>query len=231
VSHPLCPDSPRCNEHSQQAEHVPGMDAYSLTIAALSFVGSAIAQKSTDASLEAAWEQIRTAYRRWRGHDPTPANVADTSDDEPLEPELVRKAEAIFGISAPLRRARMVSQVIAGAKVLWIDDHPENNAWGRALLKAFQADVTTVESTRSAVALLHQEHFDVLLSDIDREGQSDHGIQALAALHEADPIVPVVFFIRSLDRSLRTPLGAFGITNDPGELLHLILDVLERARS
>ena len=208
------------------------MDAYTLTIAALTFVGSSIAQKSADASIEAAWERMVAAYRRWRGHDPTPGEVEEppTGKDEPLEPDLLREAETIFGISAPLRRARMVSQVMAGAKVLWIDDRPENNGWGRALLKVFDVDVTTVESTRSAIAMMHQEHFDVLLSDIVREGRTDHGIQALPALREAGPMVPVVFFIRSLDPSLGTPPGAFGITNDPGELLHLILDVLERRR-
>lgn len=70
----------------------------------------------------------------------------------------------------------------------------------------------------------------MILSDIAREWQAEHGIQALAALHEADPEVPVVFFIGALNRSWGTPPGAFGITKDPGELLHLILDVLERRR-
>jgi CheY-like chemotaxis protein len=172
------------------------------------------------------------AYRRWRGHDPTPGEVEEppTGNDEPLEPDLLREAETIFGISAPLRRARMVSQVMAGAKVLWIDDRPENNAWERALLKAFQADVTTVESTRSALGMLRRETFDVLLSDVAREGQSREGIRALPALRETAENVPVVFYVGSVDRAAGTPAGAFGITNDPGELLHLILDVLERRR-
>jgi hypothetical protein len=40
----------------------------------------------------------------------------------------------------------------------------------------------------------------------------------------------VIFYVGSSDPESEPPSGAFGITADPSELLHLVLDVLERSR-
>jgi hypothetical protein len=40
----------------------------------------------------------------------------------------------------------------------------------------------------------------------------------------------VIFYVGRLDPGAERPAGSFGITNRPEELLHLVLDVLERTR-
>lgn len=42
---------------------------------------------------------------------------------------------------------------------------------------------------------------------------------------------PVVFYVGEVDPKKGTPVYAFGLTNRPDELVHLILDILERTRS
>jgi len=43
--------------------------------------------------------------------------------------------------------------------------------------------------------------------------------------------VPVIFYIGYPDPSKGVPPHAFGITHRPDELLHLIMDALERVKS
>ena len=40
----------------------------------------------------------------------------------------------------------------------------------------------------------------------------------------------VVFYVGRVDRAAGVPAGSFGITNRPDELLHLVMDALERCR-
>ena len=63
-----------------------------------------------------------------------------------------------------------------------------------------------------------------------RENNDTAGVDALPSLRSAAPETPVVFYIGQ-ESTRGVPVGAFGITNRPDELLHLVLDVLERRRS
>ncbi|NOT27712.1 MAG: hypothetical protein HOP16_16620 [Acidobacteria bacterium] len=204
------------------------MEPATITAAAVAFAGSCIAQKCADATLEAAWSQIKTAFKRWRGSDATDQSLEEARGLHVVDEGLLKEAEAIFGLSSALRRARMVAPVLQGARILWVDDHPENNTWERSLLKTFNAETTTVETTRSALACLESERFDIVLSDGRRENVPDEGLRALPSIEKASAEASVIFYVGAL-RSGR-PAGAFGITNEPNELLHLILDALERKR-
>jgi DNA-binding NtrC family response regulator len=97
------------------------------------------------------------------------------------------------------------------------------------LLNAFGAESITAETTRSALALLGVEQFDLIVSDISREDQTDEGIRALPLMRQVAPRTPVIFYVGNLSRA-NAPTGSFGITNQPNDLLHLILDMVERAR-
>ena len=203
------------------------MDPITLAMSALTPAGSCVAHKCADASVEAAWGRITAAFREWRGKDATSQAVEEVTSQRTVDPAVLTEAETIFELSSALRRARTVQTVLRGARILWIDDHPEHNSWERALFKAFGADVTNVETSRSALASLGREDFDVVLSDIDREG-ADEGLRALPGIRKAALATPVIFYVGT--KSEGVPVGAFGITNDPNELLHLVFDALERTR-
>jgi len=113
--------------------------------------------------------------------------------------------------------------------VLWVDDHPENNAWERELLRSLGVVIVSVESTRSAVASLRAESFDVMISDIRRDSEPFDGIDGAMQIRDATPTLPIVFYIQDVT-SRQIPEPASGLTNEPNELLHLLLDRLERTR-
>ena len=90
--------------------------------------------------------------------------------------------------------------------------------------------VRAVRTTKDALEQLHRGTFDLILSDVHREGDSDTGTHALPYLKKIAPDVPVVFYVRQLNEGEKTPQGATGITDQPDELLHLVLDQVERGR-
>jgi len=209
------------------------MDPSTILAAAFGFAGSQIVQKCADAALDQAWERTKVTFRRVFGRDLVPADLE--SPEFPgrranLDTALLEEAKRIFELSSALRRARLVSEALSGARVLWVDDHPENNAWERATLRALGVHITSVETTRSALACLSQESFDVIVSDIARGGSPEEGVQALPALRQVTPSTAVIFYTGVLKPGSDRPPSAFGITNRPDELMHLILDVLERLK-
>lgn len=140
-----------------------------------------------------------------------------------------RAARAIARYPA-LRRAALVAPALEGARLLWIDDNPAGNTWERATFEALNVEVTTAGSTEEAVHRLSVDSFDVIISDISRDGDHAAGLTALPQLQEIAPDTPVLFYVGRADPARRAPEGALGLTDRPDELLHLVLDVLERRR-
>ncbi len=140
-----------------------------------------------------------------------------------LEPRL-QAPEA----SSVLRRARERMDVARGARILWVDDRPESVAHETAMLEGLGARVLHARSTQEAAKLLGGGRVDLILSDIARGGDPQAGVKGLQALRAAGRAVPVIFYVRDVEESKGVPKGAFGITDDPEELLHLVFDVLER---
>ena len=68
----------------------------------------------------------------------------------------------------------------------------------------------------------------LLISDIARGNQKLAGVRAVPAIHELAPGLPILFFVGDYRPELGVPADAAGITNRTDELLHLVLDVLER---
>jgi hypothetical protein len=64
---------------------------------------------------------------------------------------------------------------------------------------------------------------------MERTGKQDAGLEFLRLLRDQGISTPLIFYIREVDEARGTPVGAFAITDRPDELLHLVLDVLERS--
>ena len=91
----------------------------------------------------------------------------------------------------------------------------------------------TARSTSEALRILQEaseDSYDVILSDMARDNRPTAGLEMLPALQQHNHQIPVIFYIGVVDPAKGVPPGAFGITNRPDELLHLILDVLERTK-
>lgn len=133
-----------------------------------------------------------------------------------------------------LRRAAFSNRLRSRPRILWIDDHPEWIATEIETLERLGADTVLARSTDEALRILAADGpgtappVQAIVSDIARGSRPDAGVRALPELARSAPGVPVIFFVADLDPDRGVPQGAAGITNRTDELLHLLVDVLER---
>ena len=206
------------------------VEPVSILVASATFLAAEVARKPADAFATKLWDTVKAALRNVLDREPTPADVSAATIRKAAEaPAVVGALHAARSSSSGLRRAELVGNVLRGARVLWVDDHPENNAWERELLRSLGVVIVSVESTRSAVASLRAESFDVMISDIRRDSEPVDGIDGAMQIRDATPTLPIVFYIQDVT-SRQIPEPASGLTNEPNELLHLLLDRLERTR-
>lgn len=130
-------------------------------------------------------------------------------------------------------RGQRLSGLMKGRRVLWVDDEVTNNRLERLMLEAFGMTIEQVQDNGSAFKTLAVGGHDLILSDIargkDAEGRDiPGGTEFIAEYRKTPAPLPVIFYVSVLDAERPLPLGAFGLTNRPDELLHLVLDALER---
>jgi CheY-like chemotaxis protein len=144
--------------------------------------------------------------------------------------ERVKKTLSDEDASGPLLRANMISPILDGARLLWIDDKPDGNAGEIKLLRRLGITVDTAVTSEDARQMLSKFHYDVIISDLDREGRSNEGRTFLESLIGTRLFRYTIFYVGHVDEEKPIPKGAFNITNQPDKLLHLIMDALERER-
>jgi CheY-like chemotaxis protein len=132
-----------------------------------------------------------------------------------------------------LRRAERSRAVLDGKRILWIDDIVTNNRKERELLEGLGLKLEQVQSSAVAEQSLADGGggYDLILSDITRPDSPKAGLEFLEQyrLRPQKQKVPLILYISVRDENQPLPLGAFGLTNRPDELLHLVIDALERA--
>jgi hypothetical protein len=207
------------------------MDAVTVLVLGFSFAGAKVAHKMADLAVDSFWKKGSGTFKRLFGADPEPAEFSSSKADaiSKADPTLLADANSLLGNSSALRRARRLALALTGTRILWVDDHPENNVWERHALESLGVTFLTVERTETAEASLIAGTFDLVISDIARYNGDGDGILGLPRLKAAAPGIPIVLYVGVLNRA-GTPPGAFGITNDPEELFHFILDVVDRTR-
>lgn len=136
----------------------------------------------------------------------------------------------LASLPAVRRRAELVESIVRGRRVLWVDDHPSNNLYERVALAETGVAVDIAASSEEALALATYLRPDVIISDMEREGRRDAGLEFLRLARARNITSPVIFYLADVDPSRGVPPGAFALTNRPDEVLHLILDALERQR-
>jgi CheY-like chemotaxis protein len=205
------------------------MDPATLMAAGGLYVAALVARTAADDLASDLWAKVKAALAAKLGREPEPKDVTPKAlEDIAKDPGIHQRLEVLLGKSSALRRAQVVEKALVGARILWVDDQPEGNLWEHDCLTTLGAHVTTVETTRSAVACLERESYDLVISDIYRDGRATAGLDDLPPLHAAAPGIPVVFYV--MDVKPGVPLGAFGVTAHPDTLLHLCMDALERTR-
>lgn len=146
-------------------------------------------------------------------------NIRVTEDDE-------RRA---------LKRAEHVIDTLKDRSVLWVDDSPQNNVYEVHFFELLGLKVIQVTNNTDAISMLKYsgERIYSVFSDILRPIGEPSGIDLLESFAKNNINIPLIYYITKVDERKPWPAAsngakAFGLTNRPDELVHLLLDVLER---
>ncbi|MEU5014368.1 response regulator [Streptomyces sp. NPDC021749] len=121
-------------------------------------------------------------------------------------------------------------------RVLWVDDHPANNAYEAAQLQALGVDVVQVESTGQGIEALSTAAppFDAVISDMARnENGSFHaeaGLELVREMRAGGRPVPVFIYASHQALARRSEIlaaGGNGVTSSPTQLFALLRKVGE----
>jgi CheY-like chemotaxis protein len=131
----------------------------------------------------------------------------------------------------------IIARRIAGAKLLWVDDHPENNTYPRRAMEAVGIQITLSKSTENALEQVRSHAYDVIISDMGRESpdpqapyDSRAGYTLLDKLRDQHIFTPFIIYAgsRSPEHQAETKRhGGFGATNNSQELFQMVIDAIQ----
>lgn len=128
------------------------------------------------------------------------------------------------------RRAQRIASIIQGARLLLVNDIPEEMINVQRILQSLGVIVDVARTTKSALNMLANTEYDVIITDMSRDGVPDEGLRFLHESIKRSLYRPTIFTVANFDPSRGVPAYAFGITNRVDEMLNLIFDVLERTK-
>lgn len=115
-------------------------------------------------------------------------------------------------------------------KALWIDDDPGNNNYEISILGEIGIELDLAKNSAVAMDLLQSKAYDFIISDIYRGTNPNEGTEFHARIVDHGFKTPIIFYIGNVNHAEGTPPYAFAITDQPVELIHFVLDILERKR-
>lgn len=158
------------------------------------------------------------------------AAVASKPDKAARPEEVLAGAEAAAGALAGVMTPQALRR-FGEARVLWVDDRPENNRYERQALEALGVRFVLSTSTEDALAKAAQGTFDAVISDMGRPPDPRAGYTLLDALRGRGDQTPFLIYAGSrapehVTESRRH--GALGCTNRPQELIEMVLEAIGR---
>jgi CheY-like chemotaxis protein len=137
-------------------------------------------------------------------------------------------ARDIAGVIAERVTPRTVRRLI-GARVLWVDDRPDNNVYERQALEALGIRFTLSTSTEDALEKTTVGTYDAIISDMGRPPDPRAGYTLLDSLRKRGDATPFVIYAGSNAPEHKAEArshGALGSTNRAQELFELVLTAL-----
>lgn len=112
------------------------------------------------------------------------------------------------------------------ARILWVDDNPQNNQQELAYLKQHKVAVYSVTNSNDALILLSLYHYDAVISDMGRADDPLAGLKLLQAMRQQG--VKTAFYLYTIMPSaakaqLLQQHGAQGVATEPHQLYKYIL--------
>jgi len=118
-----------------------------------------------------------------------------------------------------------------GIRILWVDDQPSNNRYERSVLEQLGAEIHLAIDTHDAILIAKEQSFDFVISDMGRPSGDRAGYALLSALRRMNLVAPFFLYTGSnAPKHQREAVqrGAVGSTNNPHELLEMILGAAPR---
>lgn len=142
-------------------------------------------------------------------------------------PQDIRTAAEVVAEAATPRVIRRT----VGSRVLWVDDRPKNNIYERQALEALGVSFVIALSTDEAIEKLARQKFDAIISDMGRPPDPRAGYTLLDHLRSTGDRTPFIIYAGSRDPEHQAESrrrGAVGCTNQPAELLEMVLAAIGR---
>ncbi|MCE0763092.1 response regulator [Pseudonocardia kujensis] len=130
--------------------------------------------------------------------------------------------------------ARTLQDLGGRARLLWVDDHPSNNLHEATAMETVGIDVELSPSTEDALERIQRNHYDVIVSDMERLQQPQAGYELLQKLRSAGVHTPFIVYARSgrpehFDEAVRH--GAEGWADTPEQLMQMVLAAVRREKT
>jgi Effector-associated domain 11 len=154
-----------------------------------------------------------------------------TMDAKELDASITRKQMQLSDAqkNALFSRMAAVKDRQTPIRAIWLDDDfnvPELSEM--RLIQALNVQLDRVYDEYLVENMLLTSHYDLIISDMKRGENTKAGIDFLQKLVAKNQRLPMIFYVISFNEQRGTPPFAFGITNNPSELVHLVMDVIER---
>ncbi len=111
---------------------------------------------------------------------------------------------------------------------LWVDDIPSNNQYESKVLSTLGLVIDFAQTSDEAGQMISSKKYELVLSNISRNDVDEEGLLFHKKLLGKGIDIPMIFYIGHVDRNRGVPAFAFGIADMPNDLIHLVLDVIER---
>jgi CheY-like chemotaxis protein len=119
------------------------------------------------------------------------------------------------------QQARTLASSVRGLTILWVDDHPSSNRLEASALICQGNKLSFAQSNDEALQLLRSQKFDLIISDIARDGQPTNGIDLYHAVRDSGNMLPIIYYVQQSTGPIAQGTNA-PVTTMPSDLLRAI---------
>lgn len=150
------------------------------------------------------------------------AEVQLGQQEEARAESALRKAERQRG--APVQPSpvmRDAAAIITLARILWVDDHPDNNVYEILALESLGRFVTVATSTEAGLLYLRQLDFAAAITDVERADDPTAGESFIKRARESGHQLPIAVYTSNaaIWRNSLLASGAQAVLDLPGDLI------------
>lgn len=146
--------------------------------------------------------------------------------DEPSKTEVERREDVEESVCRVMRYVK--NKLKEERHILWVDDNPVNNTYERVALEQLGYRFTLASSTNDALLLICKNNYEAIISDMERQGDSDAGYLLLKQVRKQKMDIPYIIYTgwctpESQNEAIYK--GALGLTDNPEQLIELLMGI------